>query len=64
MKTRGGVRPGAGAPTKPDHLKKRQVGIQLPEWMIAELDKLDGPRQAIIEKALLDKFGWKPPVVD
>lgn len=64
IRTRGGVREGAGRPELNPLLKKRQVGLQLPEWMIAKLDEMDEPRQAIIEQALIDNFGWTPPVVD
>jgi hypothetical protein len=60
----GGATPGAGAPTKAEQLKKRQIGVQLPVWMIAKLDEMKPKtRQAIIEKALLEKFGWKPPLI-
>jgi len=61
----GGAMPGAGAPTKPEQLKKNQVSLQLPLWMIAKLDEMKPlKRQAIIEQALLEKFGWQPPTVD
>ncbi len=61
MTKRGGARPGAGRKPVPAHLKKRQVGIQLPEWMITKLDKLSGKRQALIEQAIIDKYKWKAP---
>jgi hypothetical protein len=53
-----------GTPTKAEQLKKRQIGVQLPVWMIAKLDEMKPKtRQAISEEALLEKFGWKPPVI-
>ena len=60
----GGAMPGAGAPTKPEQLKKEQIGLQLPRWMTAKLDEMrPQSRAAIIEGALLDKFGWQAPDV-
>jgi len=58
---KGGAMPGAGAPKKPDWLKKRQIGLQLPNWIIDKLDNLPESRSMKIETALIDKYGWKPP---
>jgi hypothetical protein len=58
---KGGAMPGAGAPKKPDWLKKRQIGLQLPDWIIDKLDNLPESRSTEIETALIDKYGWKPP---
>jgi hypothetical protein len=61
MSIKGGVMPGAGAPKKPEWLKKRQVGLQLPGWIIDKLDDLSESRAIEIEAALVDKHGWEPP---
>jgi hypothetical protein len=60
-RVRGGARPGAGAPKKPAWLKKRQIGLKLPDWIIGKLDNLPQSRSVGIEEALIDKYGWKPP---
>ncbi len=44
---RGGNRPGAGAPKKSEWLKKRQIGLQLPSWIIDKLDSLGGRRAGV-----------------
>jgi len=58
---KGGYRPGAGAPRKPDWLKKRQIGLQLPGWIIDKLDELPQSRAVAIETALIAKHGWQRP---
>jgi hypothetical protein len=59
--TRGGAQPGAGAPEKPEPVKKRQVGLQLSGWVIDALDRMDGNRQASVEEAVIGYFKLQPP---
>jgi hypothetical protein len=59
----GGARDGAGAPRKDPHLKKRQVGILLPGWLIEKIDTLAKSRAVEIEAALCQVHGWRRPVV-
>jgi hypothetical protein len=57
----GGKREGAGR--KPAHplLKKEQMPLKLPRWLIDKLDQEPESRAVLIESALNDKFGWTPP---
>lgn len=57
----GGSRPGAGPPKKPVTIKKRQVGLALPDWLIKKIDDLQGSRAKEIEGALCRVHGWQPP---
>jgi len=56
---KGGYRPGAGAPKKPEWLKKRQIGLKLPSWVIDKIDSLGQSRAVIIENALIEKYKWE-----
>ena len=58
----GGARPNSGAPQKPKWLKKKQIGLTLPQWLINKMTSLPKSRAIEIENALVEKFGWKPPV--
>jgi len=57
----GGKREGAGAKLKPLWLKKKQIGLTLPQWIINKLDALPKSRAVEIENALIEKFNWQPP---
>jgi len=59
----GGAREGSGAPKKDPYLKKRQVGLTLPDWLIKKLDSLPKSRAKEIEAALCLAHGWRRPVV-
>lgn len=60
---KGGKRDGAGR--KPAHplLKKEQMPLKLPRWLIDRLDEETESRAVIIEISLLEKYGWTPPDV-
>ena len=51
----------AGAPRKPAYLKKRAVGVELAEWVIAELAALPGSRQANIQAAVIAQYNLAEP---
>lgn len=51
----------AGAPRKPPAVVKVQVGLKLPRWLLAWLRKQDRSMAVVIEEALRDKHGIKPP---
>lgn len=53
-----------GAPKKPTMLKKYQIGVSLPYWMIVKLREIRTPRQKIIEQALIEKYGWTQDDID
>jgi hypothetical protein len=57
----GGKREGAGRKPVPEALKKRPIGIKLPDWLIKKLDALPESRAVSIESALCEKHGWKKP---
>jgi len=62
MKTeiRGGARPGAGAPKKDPLDKRVKTSIQLPFWMLEQIDQIAGPKRrskAIFE--ILSKHFFK-----
>lgn len=65
---RGGARRGAGR--KPVHpiLKKFQIGIKLPQWMIdwlaEESARTDLSRAEVVEHAIMRTHKLKPPKVD
>jgi hypothetical protein len=60
----GGKRQGAGRPPIPVRLKKRMVSIRLPEWLLSWMDEqADTNRAELIETALKEKHGIKPPYV-
>lgn len=52
---------GVGAPSKPPDLVKVPVGLKLPRWLLAWLREQDKSMAVVIEEALRDKHGIKPP---
>ena len=59
---RGGARKGAGRKALPKDLKRVNVTLRLPQWMLDELDKRDQSRGRLIEKAILNTYRMKAPV--
>jgi hypothetical protein len=57
----GGAQVGAGRPPIPEHLKKVQIGVALPRWLIQWLDVQDGSRARVIEDALRRQHQIHPP---
>ena len=49
---RGGKREGAGRKKVPSNVKRNPVTIRLPQYMIDEIDAMDGSRTELIELAL------------
>jgi hypothetical protein len=43
--TRGGARPGAGAPKKNPLDKRVKISIQVPAWMLKQIDAVSGKYQ-------------------
>ena len=41
-RTHGGAREGAGAPVKDRLVKKVQIGLALPPWLVEKIDGLEG----------------------
>ena len=60
----GGKREGAGRPPAPDFLKKEQIGLKLPRWLIDWLDTQAESRAVLIEDALKRRHKLKPPEVE
>lgn len=50
-----------GKGSKPEHLKRRQIGISLPGWLIQYLDISSKPRVTQIENACIIAYGWLKP---
>lgn len=61
MSNQGGKREGAGRPPALDAEKMRTVSVRMPQWMIDELDKLDGDRSFMMRYAVTKTFQLKPP---
>jgi hypothetical protein len=59
----GGVQEGAGRPPIPEELKKVQIGLALPRWLIGWLDTKPESRAQVIEDALCKVHKIKPPKV-
>jgi len=58
--TRGGRRPGAGAPKKDPLDKRVKTSIQLPFWMLEQIDLIAGPkRRSKVIFELLSKHFFK-----
>ena len=51
---RGGKREGAGRKKVPSDVKRNPVTIRLPQYIIVELDAMDGSRTELIERALIN----------
>lgn len=60
--TRGGSRPGIGRKPMPEYLKRVRLRgeFRIPTWLRDWL-LVQGKGGRIIEQALIDKFGLKPP---
>lgn len=52
-----------GRPHSHPLLKKEQVGLKLPRWLIDNLTAEPRSRALTIELALREKFGWTQPDV-
>ena len=65
---RGGARPGAGRPPANPTLKKVQIGIKLPQWLVdwlaQESEATGTPRAQIIEQALMRQHKLRGPNLD
>lgn len=59
---KGGARKGAGRPPINPDLKKVQVGLKLPRWLLAWLRGHDRPAAQLIEEALREVHQINPPV--
>ena len=55
------TRSGAGRPRVRTLLKKEQIGLKLPRWLIAWLDTQAESRAILIEDALKWRHKLKPP---
>lgn len=52
-----------GRPELPKNLRKTPRNLKLPEWLWNWLDEQPNTNRAlIIERAVVEKFGLKPPV--
>lgn len=60
MNNHGGNRKGAGRPAAPSHLKRNTMPIRIPQWLIDEIDDMNGSRGEVVEKALINFYGIKP----
>lgn len=60
----GGKRTGAGAPKKSLILKKNQICLKLPKWLIDKLSEQSESKAVQIEKALCKVNGWEAPEID
>ena len=62
---RGGARPGAGRPPADPVLKKIQIGVKLPQWLVdwlaRESEATGTPRAQIIERAILRQHKLREP---
>jgi len=45
----------------PEYLVRVNANLRLPEWMIDELDMLDGSRGELVEQALIYYYDWEAP---
>ena len=59
--TAGGKRKGAGRKPAPESLKKVQLGLKLPQWLIDWLDSQTESRAVVIEDALRRRHKLEPP---
>ena len=60
----GGKRKGAGAPTKPANLKKNQINVKLPQWLLDWMAEREESRAVLIEEALKKVHKLKTPLAD
>lgn len=58
---RGGKREGSGRKPVPDQLRKEQIGLKLPRWLIDWLDTRPESRAVAIEHALAKVHKLKRP---
>jgi hypothetical protein len=60
----GGKRKGAGRKPVHPQLVKVPIGIKLPQWLADWSVKQEKSRAQLIEEALIEKHGLKPPEVN
>lgn len=61
---RGGKRAGSGAPTKAPDEKCVKTSIQIPGWMLEQIDLVQGPRsrsKVIVDILMKFFFRWDIP---
>lgn len=49
---------------KDKRLRKRSIHLQLPAWLLDYLDARQESRPVLIERALIDHYNLRPPIVD
>ena len=54
-------KPKAGRPPAPPHLKRVDVPLRLPAWLVAWIDAQPGTRAGVIEAALMRAHKIKQP---
>lgn len=59
--TKGGKREGAGRPPASPDLKKEAISLKLPRWLLDWMATREESRAVLIEQALIEKHGLKPP---
>ena len=59
----GGARKGSGRKPSPPELKKIQVGLKLPRWLVEWMRARPESQARLIEDALQSVHGLKPPDV-
>jgi hypothetical protein len=57
----GGKREGAGRKPVSPEFKKDPISLKLPRWLLEWLDSKEESRAVLIEEALIEKHGLKPP---
>lgn len=57
----GGKREGSGRKKAPPGIKRKNWPATLPEWLINELEQIDGSKSAKTEAALIGYYNLKPP---
>ena len=61
MSKHGGKREGAGRPPASDAEKMVTRSVRLPQWMLDQLDEIDGDRSWLIRMAVASFYKLKPP---
>ena len=57
----GGKREGAGRPPAPPMLKKEQISVKIPKWLIEWMDEQPESRAVLIDDAISKQHKIKPP---
>ena len=55
------IRKPMGRPKVSAEMERKQAHIRLPNWMLEELDEMDGARSELIEQAVMQHFGLISP---